>query len=116
MENGRPTNIELVSFGEFAVGIKETPTVRIKYREEEQLITPIPSRLADREVFLSIPQNFEFRWAGQEIRGAIEFRAHYAVLIKTRSRDALEIEGHTCCLTLKRFLEAYPKLADEVRF
>lgn len=115
MKNGRPTNIELVSFGELAVGVKEAPTVKITYKRREQIITPVPVRLADRDVFLSIPQNFEFRWAGQEINGALEFRAHYAMLMKTRSRDALAIEGHTYCLTLKRFHEAYPKLADEVR-
>ena len=98
------------------MGLKETPTVRIKYRGSDQLITPVPSRVANREVFLSIPQHFEFRWAGQEVGGDLEFRAHYAILIKTRSRDSLAIEGHTYCLTLKRFLEAYPALADEVRF
>ena len=83
---------------------------------QDQLLTPTPTRLANRDLFLSIPQNFIFRWAGQEINGELEFRAQYAVLIKSQSRDALAIEGHTYCLTLKRFLEAYPKLADEVRF
>jgi len=116
IRDGRPHNIEVFSFGELAVGIKEQPTARIMYKTRDQLITPTPSRLADRDVFLSIPQNFIFRWAGQEINGQLEFRAHYAVLIKTRSRDALATEAHTYCLTLKRFLEAYPQLADEVRF
>ena len=113
---GRPTNIEIVSFGEFAVGVKETPTARIFYRNRDQIITPVPSRLADRDIFLSIPQHFEFRWAGQEFKGELEFRAHYAVLVKSQSRDSLKLEGHTYCVTLKRFLEAYPDLADEVRF
>lgn len=116
LRDGRPQDIEVISFGEIAVGIKEEPTVRIIYRNTDQLLTVTPQRLAKREIFLSIPQNFIFRWAGQEINGGLEFRAQYAVLIKSRSRDALSIEGHTYCLTLKRFLEAYPKLADEVRF
>jgi hypothetical protein len=113
---GRPTNIDVISFGEIAVGIKEMPTARMFYRNRDQLITPIPSRIADRDVFISIPQHFEFRWAGQEFKGELEFRAHYAVLIKSQSRDALNIEGHTYCVTLKRFLDAHPQLADEVRF
>lgn len=113
---GRPSDIDVVSFGEFAVGIKEVPTARIFYRNRDQLVTPIPARLADRDVFISIPQHFEFRWAGQEFKGELEFRAHYAVLIKSQSRDALNLEGHTYCVTLKRFLEAHPNLADEVRF
>lgn len=116
IRGGRPQDIEIVTFGEFVVGVKETPTVRLKYKTRDQLITPIPSRLGDRDLFVSIPQHFEFRWAGQEVNGELEFRAHYAILIKSRSRDALEIEGHTYGLTLKRFLDAYPTLADEVRF
>lgn len=116
LRDGRPKDIELITFGEIAIGIKEEPTARIKHVQGDQLLTITPKRFARRDLFLSIPQNFVFRWAGQEINGVIEFRAQYAVLIKTRSRETLAIEGHTYCLTLKRFLEAYPKLADEVRF
>lgn len=113
---GRPTNVEMFHFGELAMGVKDTPTARLHFRLRDMLITPTPVQIPGREVFVSLPQNFVFRWAGQEIAGALEFRSHYAVLIKTRSRDALEIEGHTYCLTLKRFLDRYPYMADEVRY
>jgi len=116
IHKGKPYKPEIIHFGEFAFGLKEVPTARVVYRNRTQLISPIPSRLADREIFLSLPQHFEFRWAGQEIKGELEFRAHYAVLIKSQSRDIQQIEGHTYCLTLKRFLDNYPEMADEVRF
>lgn len=116
IRRGMPVNVDTFGFGELAVGVKETPTARLQFKLREHLITPTPSLLPGRKVFLSLPQNFVFRWAGQEINGDLEFRTHYAVLIKTQSRDALEMDGHTYCVTLKRFLERYPQMADEVRF
>ena len=114
--NGQPTNVESFSFGELAMGVKSTPTAKLNLKFRDHLITPVPTRIPGRDVFLSLPQNFILRWAGQEINGDLEFRAHYAVLIKTQSRDGLEIEGHTYCVTLKRFLKNYPKLADKVKY
>lgn len=116
IRGGVPADIEVVKFGEFAVGVKETPTARLTYRSRTQTITPVPSRLADRDVFISIPQNFKLAWAGKEVKGELEFRAHYAVLVKTKGREAHEAEGHTYCLALKRFMTMYPHLGDEVRF
>lgn len=116
LRRGEPTDIELVHFGELAVGVKATPTAKYVYRGGEHLVTPTPAKVRGQEVFLSLPQNFVFRFAGQEVNGTLEFRAHYAVLIKTRSRDALEVEGHTYCVTLKRFLDRYPHKSEEVRY
>lgn len=116
IHRGGPTNVDSFGFGELAVGVKGTPTAKLNFRNREHLVTPTPARIPGRDVFLHIPQNFVFRWAGQEINGGLEFRAHYAILIKTQSRDALEQEGHTYCVTLKRFLERYPRMADEVRY
>lgn len=116
LKNGQPVNIDSFGFGELAIGVKSTPTAKLHFRNREHLVTPVPTRIPGRDVFLHIPQNFVFRWAGQEINGGLEFRAHYAILIKTQSRDALEQEGHTYCVTLKRFLERFPRMADEVRY
>lgn len=116
LRKGTPTQIEVVKFGELAIGVKESPTTRIHYKGRPQLISPVPSRLADREVFLCIPQTFDIHWAGREHQGDLEFHLLYAVLIKTRSRPELQIEGHTYCASLNRFLNLYPHLGDEVRF
>lgn len=116
IRNGQPVNVDSFGFGELAMGVKDTPTAKLSFKLRDHLITPVPTKIPGRDVFISLPQNFIFRWAGQEINGDLEFRAHYAILIKTQSRDALEIEGHTYCVTLKRFLERYPRMADEVRY
>ena len=116
LRNGRPVDVEVVKFGELAIGLKESPTARYHYKGRPQVATPVPSRLADREVFLMVPQVFEVKWAGREHQGDLEFHLHYAVLIKTRSRPELQIEGHTYCVALNRFLNLYPHLGDEVRF
>lgn len=116
LKDGQPTNVDSFGFGELAVGVKGTPTAKLHFRNREHLVTPTPTRIPGRDVFLHLPQNFIFRWAGQEINGGLEFRAHYAILIKTRSRDALDLDDQTYCVTLKRFLERYPRMADEVRY
>lgn len=116
LRNGRPSDIEIAKFGELAIGLRESPTARLNYKGRPQIVTPVPSRLADREVFLCVPQTFDIHWAGREHRGDLEFHLHYAVLIKTRSRPELQIEGHTYCVALNRFLNLYPHLGDEVRF
>lgn len=116
LRGGVPADIEVFQFGEICVPLKDPPTIRVFYKRREALFGPVPERLADRDVFLSVPQNFVFRWGGQLIDGVLQFRAQYAVLIKTKSAESRAVEGHTYCVTLKRFTERYPELSDEVRF
>lgn len=114
LRNGSPSEIEVVKFGELAFGPKEFPSAQIHYQGRRQLLTPVPGLLADREVFLMAPQKFEIKWAGREHKGELEFHLHYAVLIKTRSRPELQIEGHTYCLALNKFLSLYPDFKGKV--
>ena len=116
LQRGEPSNIEILKFLDFWMPFQEAPRFRVEYRGREQIVTPVPSRIADREVFISVPQNFVLRWAGQQVASGLQFRAQYAVLLQTRSKEAQRIEGDTQCLTLKRFKEWYPHKADEVRF
>ena len=74
-------------------------------------IGAVPSRYRSRELFLHVPQNFVFKWKGkQKSEGKVEFVPHYAVLIKTRSKDIHQVEGHTYCVTFNRFSERFPDL------
>lgn len=116
LRNGRPVDIEAVKFGELEIRVQTPPSIRVTYRTRLLLFNTVPSRLADRDVYLSVPQNFKFEWAGQRINGVLDFRPHYAVLIKTRSKEDNKVEGNTYCVTLKRFREMYPESSDQARF
>lgn len=111
-----PDRVEVVKFLDFWSPFQEGPRCRLVYRGREQVITTVPSRLGDRDIFVSVPQNFVLRWAGQEVQSGLQFRAQYAVLIQARSREDLKVDGDTQCCTMKRFIERYPHKRDEVRF
>jgi hypothetical protein len=111
-----PENIELLRFLDFWLAFQEAPRFRVQCRGKDYPITPVPSRIASRDVFMSVPQNFVLRWAGQITQTGLQFRPQYAVLIQTKSKESALVEGHTNCVTLKRFKERYPHLADQVRF
>lgn len=113
---GVPSNIEVLRFMDFWVGFQESPRFKVQYRMKDYQISAVPSRVNARDVFLSVPQNFILRWAGQMTQTGLQFRPQYAVLIQTRSKESALVEGHTYCVTLKRFKDRYPHLGDQVRF
>lgn len=114
--SGLPEGIELLKFSELAFTPGSPPHTRSYYRDEELIIGPTPTRVGTRDVFLSLPQNFVFKWCGQETASGLQFRPQFAILVKTRSKESFENDGHTHCVTLKRFLERFPDKRDEVRF
>lgn len=116
LQGGEPDQIDLVKFGEIEVRVQTPPSIRVTFKGRQQLITPIPTKLGDRDVFLSVPQNFVFRWGGQKVDGRLDFRPHYAILVKTRSKDDRKVDGDTYCTNLKRFKEMYPAYSEHVRF
>ena len=72
-------------------------------------ITTTPSKWRGLDLFLYAPQNFIFKWVGKYLEGDdVEFAPHYAIIIKTRTREDEQIEGHTYCATLNEFRERFP--------
>ena len=72
-------------------------------------ITTTPSKWRGLDLFLYVPQNFIFKWVGKYLEGDdVEFAPHYAIIIKTRTREDEQVEGHVYCATLNEFRERFP--------
>lgn len=116
LKYGKPDNIEVVKFLDYWHAFQEVPRCRVVYRTREYVLTPVPSRIGDRDIFASIPQNFVMRWAGQRLTSGVQFRPQYAVLLQARSKEEFAVDGDTHCVVLKRFKERWPEYADQTRF
>ena len=111
--NGEPTNLDTFRIHGFQLGENSEPFIEYSFKDSQSprniaSVGLTPSRYRDRELFLSVPQRFEFRWAGQTQAGSVSFRPHFAILIKTRSRADRLAEGVTGCVTPKRFQALFP--------
>jgi hypothetical protein len=115
LRNGVPTNIELLTLGEFSMDPYTGPEIQVHSGSYEMSVKLTPARFRGRDLFLHVPQSFELRWRGKRQRtDEVHFVPHYAVLIKSRSKPHLHIDGDTYCVRLNQFREMYPDL--DVRY
>lgn len=113
LRSGQPENIRMVLFGDIHMDRIKGPTATIEDESGEIEIGAVPTRYRNRDLFFHIPQNFVFKWKGKRTpTGSVQFAPHYAVLVKTRSREIHQIEGHTYCVTLNKFWERFPHLKN----
>lgn len=110
LEDDRPTNIETLTLGSITLDEHKGPFVTFEHRGISSKFGVVPMRVKDREIFVHVPQNFIFKWRGKVVRGGIQYAALYAVLVKTRSREHLRVEGHTYMVTLNKFRERFPEV------
>lgn len=111
LSGGRPTDIEMLQFGDIEMERIGGCMVHIDDSQGGFSIGMVPTRYRDRELFLHVPQNFTFKWKGKRNPdGKVQFVPHYAVLVKTRSKEIHQVEGHTYCTTLNKFRERWPDL------
>lgn len=111
LKDGKPSDIETISFGDFRVDWDNGPNFEVQDSLGRTVITPIPRRVRPRDVFLQVPQSFLLKYKGRAGgRSAVDFVSHYAVLIKTRSKEAHQVDGHTYCVALNRFRARFPGL------
>jgi hypothetical protein len=109
----QPTDIEMVLFGDITMDRIKGPAAVVHDEQGDFEIGVVPTRYRKRDLFFHIPQNFVFKWKGKHVSsGAVQFAPHYAVLVKTRSREIHQIEGHTYCVTLNKFWERFPNLKN----
>jgi hypothetical protein len=109
LRGGRPENVEILNFGDLGMDRFGGPYAFVGDSQGDFSIGMVPTRYRDREVFLHIPQNFVFKWKGkQKPSDKVEFVPHYAVLVKTRSKEIHQVEGHTYCVTFNKFQERFP--------
>lgn len=106
---GRPNDIEIISFGDLCCDWETGPNTLVTDPRGKTQIIPIPRRITPRELFLHIPQSFHLRYKGRKNPASnVDFVSHYAVLVKTRSKEIHQVEGHTYCVTLNKFRERFP--------
>lgn len=109
--DGKPSDIDVISFGDFRVDWDNGPHFEVHDRLGCTVFTSIPRRLRPRDLFFQVPQEFTLKYKGRTAgKSAVDFVSHYAVLVKTRSKESLQISGHTYCVTLNNFRERFPDL------
>ncbi|QHE87190.1 hypothetical protein [Hydrogenophaga sp. BPS33] len=108
---GRPLNPELLKFGDISVTRIQGPIFELECGGKHFDIGLTPTRWKGRDVFLHVPQNFIFKWKGKKTPDReVQFAPHYAVLIRTRSKEHLQVDQHTYCVTLNKFSERFPEV------
>jgi hypothetical protein len=109
LEGGSPKDVEILKFGDISVTRIGGPRVEIADQKGTLEVGLVPTRWRGRDVFLHVPQNFTFKWKGKRTpEKGVTFVPHYAILIKSRSREHLQVDGHTYCVTLNQFSERFP--------
>lgn len=112
--NARPQNVQILSLGDMHMSPRGGPMVEVTGTGGEPLLVGmVPQKLPGREIFLHLPQRFEFKWKGKRSTrsaGGVNFAPHYAILVKSRSKAHMAIEGHTYCVRLNQFREMFPEV------
>lgn len=111
MKDGKPSDIEVITFGDFRCDWDNGPHVEVADSRGKMQVDAVPRRYRPRDLFLHIPQNFTLKYKGRTGgKSAVDFVSHYAVLVKTKSKDIHQVDGHTYCVTLNKFRDRFPDL------
>ncbi len=111
LKGRQPSDIEVITFGQFTCDWDNGPGFTVICPGGQVQMLAVPKRLRPRDVFMHVPQTFTLKYKGRQ--GAptgVNFISHYAVLIKTRSKEIHQVDGHTYCVTLNIFRERFPAL------
>ena len=111
LKGGKPLDIAVITFGAFMCDWDTGPHAKLTLASTDVRISTTPTRVGNRDVFLHIPQQFALKYKGRnDAEKGVSFASHYAVLVKTRSKEIHQIESHTYCVTLNNFRERFPDL------
>jgi hypothetical protein len=111
LKGGKPLDIVVITFGAFMSDWETGPNAKLTLASTDVRISTTPARVGNRDVFLHIPQQFVLKYKGRtNPEKGVDFVSHYAVLVKTRSKEIHQIESHTYCVTLNHFRERFPDL------
>lgn len=109
--DGLPQNISMLTVGDISLDRINGPVATISDEKGSEKVSVTPTRWRGRDLFLQVPQHFELRWTGKQVREeVIHFVPSYALLFKTKSKEFHQIEGHTYVVTLNRFRERWPSV------
>ena len=111
IKNQQPIDIEVITFGAFMCDWDMGPSTEVAVSGGKTQLIAVPKKLTPRDVFMHIPQTFQLKYKGRrDPQFKVDFVSHYAVLVKTRSKDTHKVEGDTYCVTLNKFRESFPDL------
>jgi len=112
LRGSKPTNIELITIGDIGITRRGGPTLEMSAPGKHLELGVLPQRWFGRDLFFQVPQNFTLRWLGkrtaQDGPMGVHFAASSAVLVRSRSRPHMKMEGETYSETLNEFREKYP--------
>ena len=110
LKGGVPADPEILTFAHLSINDRFGSKVEVSSDKggASFFIGMVPTKVPNRELFLHIPQTFEFKWKGKASSRGTEFAAHYAILIKGRSSWQHREEGHTYCVTFNDFKDRFP--------
>jgi len=108
---GRPQNISMLTVGDLSLDRINGPVATVSDEKGSENVSVTPKRWRGMGLFLQVPQHFELKWTGKDVGAkGVQFVPHYALLIKTRSKEFHQVEGHTYCVTLNKFRERFPEV------
>jgi hypothetical protein len=111
LKNSKPLDIDVITFGAFMCDWDLGPSFDVANGNGTLQVVTTPKKFRPRDLFLHIPQHFELKYKGKhQDKAGVDFVSHYAVLVKTRSKEHLQVDGHTYCVTLNKFRERFPDL------
>lgn len=112
LADGVPLNTSMLLLGDMEMSRNEGPTITVADEAGTVIVGVTPVKWRERDLFLHIPQNFIFKWKGKDAgEKGVQFVSHYAVLVKTRSKEHHQIDGDTYCVTLNQFRERFPDVS-----
>lgn len=111
LKGGQPSDIVFITFGAFMCDQELGPNAEVLLGSARVRIGPVPVKLPGRDLFMHLPQNFVLKYKGRQTsESRVDFVSHYAVLVKTQSKEIHQVESHTYCVTMNQFRERFPDL------
>ena len=112
LRGGWPVDLDVITLRAISVDSSGPVIWAASEGQGDYAIEAVPVKWRGRDLFFQVPQEFIFKWKGKQSQDmGIEFGPQFAILIKTRSRELEQIEGHTYCATYNDFRDRFPKVA-----
>ncbi len=111
LRGGQPTDISILTLGDLEMTRIGGPVLDISDEHGTDSVGLTPVRWRGRDLFIHIPQSFTLKWKGKQMaENRVHFVPQYAILYKTRSREHLQVDGHTYLVTWNNFRDRFPRV------
>lgn len=111
LRRGQPEDISILTLGDMEMTRIGGPTLEISDEHGREVVGVKPVKWRGRDIFIHVPQSFVLKWKGKQLSdGRVQFAPQYAILYKTRSREHLQVEGHTYLVTWNLFRDRFPRV------